>query len=423
MPKNGLNYKFYITLIIASCFIFGAWNLMYAANITDLEKNIEEKENEIAAIEKEIEEYKNAINEKEREGKTFQTEIDALNLRVKKLRSDIYLTEQKIERTELSIQELTLEIHSGEQRITTQKEMLAEILRTIYDMETETMVEILLSNDKISDFLGNMQQLSNLDRSLKFNLQELRELKKNLEENRENEIAEENQLLALTKEYASRKIIAEDVKGQKTDLLEQTQEEEAKYQKLLQEREELRAQILAEIAEAEEELRKLIDPSRLPAKIAGVLAWPVGEPHITQSFGYTAFAKSNGGIYLGGGHNGVDFRASIGTPIFAAEDGIVMDIGNTDLSCPGGSYGKWIMIKHENNLATLYAHLSIIGVKKSENVKRGDIIGYSGNTGYVTGPHLHFGVYDANTIRFGPSKSGRCTFLPLGGYLDPMDYL
>jgi len=105
----------------------------------------------------------------------------------------------------------------------------------------------------------------------------------------------------------------------------------------------------------------------------------------------------------------------------AAEDGVVKGSGNSDIACPGGSYGKWILIEHQNHLSTVYAHLSVIKVSQGEAVKRGDLIAYSGDTGYTTGPHLHFTVYDARTVQM---KSSRvCGILPYGGYLDPILYL
>ena len=82
--------------------------------------------------------------------------------------------------------------------------------------------------------------------------------------------------------------------------------------------------------------------------------------------------------YNGQGHDGVDFGAAIGTPVYAALDGVVEGTGNTDLVCPGASFGKWIFIQHANGLSTMYAHLSLIKVSQGQTVRTGDIIGYTG---------------------------------------------
>jgi len=122
-------------------------------------------------------------------------------------------------------------------------------------------------------------------------------------------------------------------------------------------------------------------------------------------------------MYAGGFHNGIDISSSYGEPIRAARDGTILAIGN----CGKYAYGKWIMIKHDNGLTTLYGHLSSYGAYKTgDNVKTGDIIGYEGSTGYSTGPHLHFGVYASETIEIQKTWYGT---LPIGAHIDPMKYL
>ncbi len=87
-------------------------------------------------------------------------------------------------------------------------------------------------------------------------------------------------------------------------------------------------------------------------------------------------------------HLGVDYAARTGTPVRATADGRVSFVGRK------GGYGKTIMIKHSNGYKSLYAHLSRYkkGIR-GKRVKKGTLIGYVGNTGRSTGPHLHFGIY------------------------------
>ena len=85
-------------------------------------------------------------------------------------------------------------------------------------------------------------------------------------------------------------------------------------------------------------------------------------------------------------HRGVDFAAPVGTPIFAAGDGII------EFSGWNGAYGKYIRIKHNSTYKTAYAHLSKIYKKRGTRIKQGDIIGALGNTGRSTGPHLHYEI-------------------------------
>ena len=115
--------------------------------------------------------------------------------------------------------------------------------------------------------------------------------------------------------------------------------------------------------------------------------------------------------------------APIGTPVFAAADGKIIAVDNNDRNAWNKyQYGKYILIEHDNNLTTIYAHLSAQVVQKNSLVKRGDLIGYVGKTGYATGPHLHFGVYWAPSVLMKsiPPAEG---LVPIGVVINPEDYL
>ena len=85
-------------------------------------------------------------------------------------------------------------------------------------------------------------------------------------------------------------------------------------------------------------------------------------------------------------HNGVDFRAPIGTPVFAANSGVVKLAENLFYS------GNVVIIDHGTKVFTIYAHLSKIKVKTDQHIEKGQLIGLTGATGRVSGPHLHWGV-------------------------------
>ena len=98
-------------------------------------------------------------------------------------------------------------------------------------------------------------------------------------------------------------------------------------------------------------------------------------------------------------HNGQDFEVPYGTEVYATGDGVIAECGYN-----WGGFGNYIVIDHDYGLASLYGHLSEIRVVKGMNVKRGDLIGISGNTGLTTGPHLHYQIEDKgiseNPLRF-----------------------
>ena len=89
-------------------------------------------------------------------------------------------------------------------------------------------------------------------------------------------------------------------------------------------------------------------------------------------------------------HKGMDFTAPVGTEIYATGDGIVEKVGWV------GGYGRTIMINHGFGYKTRYAHCSKYNCRKGQKVKRGDLIGFVGNTGQSSGPHLHYEVFKNN---------------------------
>lgn len=115
-------------------------------------------------------------------------------------------------------------------------------------------------------------------------------------------------------------------------------------------------------------------PSRTtPVPTSGKMLWPNGCSRISQYFGWR--------------HTGVDIACPAGTPILAADDGVV-----TRVQYIKTGYGHNVMIDHGDGVVTLYGHMTTIYVKNGETVKRGQEIGLEGSTGRSTGPHLHFEV-------------------------------
>ena len=116
------------------------------------------------------------------------------------------------------------------------------------------------------------------------------------------------------------------------------------------------------------------------------LGRPVSYSRVSSSFTYKRWHPV---LHRYRAHLGIDYAASSGTPIHAAGDGKLLFVGNK------GGYGKTIILRHGNGYKTLYAHMSGYrkGIKAGKFVKKGQVIGYVGNTGISTGPHLHFGLY------------------------------
>lgn len=122
------------------------------------------------------------------------------------------------------------------------------------------------------------------------------------------------------------------------------------------------------------------------AKQRATVLWPTESKVISSSFGY----RSDPFKGLSAFHSGVDIAGNLGDPVYAALDGEVITVEQM------GARGKYIVIKHANNLETWYMHLQAMNVSSGDKVSKGQKIGLLGSTGRSTGPHLHFQVVKQN---------------------------
>ena len=131
--------------------------------------------------------------------------------------------------------------------------------------------------------------------------------------------------------------------------------------------------------------------------LEGEWGWPTNQPSVITSRYYLRWGKLHEGIDISG--------TGYGSPIYAIADGVAVNVSPECKSCYQWSNGNYIVIKHDNNLYSVYAHLSGFNITEGQQVKRGDIIGFMGNSGFVTGTHLHLGLYQGEPFAGGYSQS------------------
>ena len=400
-----------------------------AFTIDELNDRISDRSRQITNLEREIAEYEQSLVITQNQTQTLSNTVKQLDTTRKKLETQTNLTQQKISSAEYEINKQELEIAKKERGINIDLAGLSQAIRELHNSLQTNLIQIVLAGATISDTFANVEAIEKLTESIKKSLNSLREDKSSLE----TQVTELNltrvKLIDLEQELRDEKTIIDNTRSEKALLLTQTRNKEADYRKLLAQKRELREEFERELTAFETQLRISIDSKNLPVAGTKILSWPLESAFVTQYFGNTEFARAN--AYNGKGHNGIDLRASAGTKVASAADGTVTAIGDTDQGCPGGSYGKWVLVNHRNGLSTLYAHLSLIKVASGIEVNRGDIVGYSGNTGYSTGPHLHLTVYASEGVRVSKltkpdgtmSKCGDMPISPLNGYLNPLLYL
>jgi murein DD-endopeptidase MepM/ murein hydrolase activator NlpD len=398
--------------------------------IDDLKLKIDDRNKQLEAIQQEIEQYEKQLEEVGAEKSTLQNAIKALDLTRSKLLADIRKIQKQIDNETLNINKLNIEIEDKEEKIILNNKAITEALKKVNEADNFSMIEGVLSNKSLSDLWKSVESLQRFQVVLEEDIESLKEIKVSLAKNKDEVEERRLNLISQKTELNGKTKVVEQNKSEKNDLLSVTKNKEDNYKTLLEEKVRQRELFERELFEYESRLQFELDPNKLPSSGKGVLMWPVKNVRITQKFGLTSDSKK---LYASGSHNGVDFGVPVGTTVMAALGGVVEGTGNTDQYRGCLSYGKWVLVKHSNGLSTLYAHLSVINVSLNQELKTGDIIGFSGNTGYSTGPHLHFTLFASQGVRLAKlgeisGKTTKCAqatipVAPSHAYLDPLVYL
>lgn len=405
--------------------IMAVWTLSFGVIFADtippeLKSAIDAKNQELQKLTDQIKSTQFQLEATQSQKQSLQREIDQVNAQLKQLNLGIKSSEVAVQKLGLEIDATQYDIRSSQEKIIDKEKVIAETMRQIQQNDgSDNFIMVFLKNKSLADSVFEIQGLVDFQNKLAFDIADLKILKGELNNNLSTATNKKKQKEVEAANLKNRKVIVDETNKYKQTILKETKNKEKIYQESLTELQKRQDEIAAEIEKLEEAARQGIDSKTLPKARSGVLATPV-EGRLTQGYGATTFARNGG--YKGKWHNGIDFAAPIGTPVFSAEKGIVKSVGNQDVYCYKGAYGKFILISHENNLTTLYAHLSLQVVREGQAVERGDLIGYVGNTGYSTGPHLHFTVYASPTVKVAPAKT--CgPKMPFGGDLNPQDYL
>lgn len=396
-----------------------------AQNALDVQNKINQKDSDIRKLEQEIAAYQVQLDSLGQQKNSLSKLLKELDLTKKKLNADIAVTQNKISKTNLTIQNLSLDINGKENSIKNNIDSIKLGIRNTDEFEQQNIVETILSNNDFTVIWNDIDNMVAVREKLRANIIMLKQIRSALEDTRKQTISAKNELTKLKSQLSDQQKIVVQNTNEKNKLLKQTKNSEANYQKLLKARIAQRDAFEKELRDYETQLQFILDPSKLPS--GRVLSWPLEKIYVTQLFGKTVNSKR---LYASGTHNGVDFRASVGTPVMSMTDGTVLGIGDTDLTCYGASFGKFVFIQYNNGLSSTFGHLSLIKAYEGEQVRRGDIIGYSGATGHVTGPHLHVSLYASQAAQMASKASTTCggrvyrlPVAPVNAYLDVLAYL
>ncbi|HSS41112.1 MAG TPA: peptidoglycan DD-metalloendopeptidase family protein [Solirubrobacterales bacterium] len=322
-------------------------------------------------------------------------EISALEGQVAGLRTQEAAAEEELSAKEAELGQAEDELAEALKRLDTLRGRLKRALTNLRERlvaiytygATSDLTAVILSSEDYGDMVARTQYFDAINesdsalaervRSLRDEAKELVRVRKvaklTIEKARDQIAAREQRLEATRSTLESREGALLSARATRRQALNSVQGARDAHEEIAAG---LRSEIAQEIAEATGAMPLPAGP--LPSPSAAGFIWPV-EGTLTSGFGYR----------WGRMHEGIDISVPEGTPIRAAADGTVI-LEQSEYE--SGGYGNYTCIDHGGGLSTCYAHQSSFAASVGARVGQGDLIGYSGNTGHSTGPHLHFEV-------------------------------
>jgi murein DD-endopeptidase MepM/ murein hydrolase activator NlpD len=367
---------------------------------------IQKLEQQIQAIQNKKNQTAQQKNSKEAEVNALKGQVSQLNSDIKNLQKQLVEVGQKLNETEGDIQETTQNIQDLENQIQQNKETIRNLVESLYKQsQVKNEIVAAVSADTLSEVFNGVEYSGTLQSKIQILLSDITTKKEALDVANQN-LANQKATLASTQgTLEDRK---ESIESDKNQVQSQAKASAVAVNQLnsslnslsaqQQDLENQRRATAVELASLEAALSRQFGGGGTVCSARGY-AWPVRGGRISQGYGMTSYAKS--GAYGGAGHNGIDIAAPVGTPIYATSAGTVVSVGFNN-----NSYGKWIVIKHNDGYYSLYGHLSAQNVSNGQSVSQGQSIGAIGMTGFTSGPHLHFTIYVPNSLRIGSSPQG-----------------
>lgn len=313
----------------------------------------------------------------------IQIELDTATAELKQVQADRIQLDQDITKTEA-------ELKAAQARLQSREKVFYKRVRDIYINGRLSYLDVVVGSKDFSDFANRMEMLKRILQSdmdlintIKTEREEITSKKAKLEEDRAKvleleKVAQEKQNL-INQKKAERQAVLERAMNDR-DTAERAYNElmasSASITAMLQQRAAERAAAAAAASQSGSG-----GGGATWVQGTGQLAAPVNAP-ITSDFGWRIH-PIYGTRRL---HAGTDFGVDEGTPVHAADGGVVVEAGWIS------GYGYTVIIDHGNGMSTLYAHNSDVAVSPGQTVSKGQVVSYSGNTGGSTGPHLHFEV-------------------------------
>ena len=353
------------------------------------QSQIQEKKQQEGVLTSTIQGYSQRIG-------ALQGDIDTLTTRQVRVETDLAAKREELQKLQDELRRERIRLTQLGARLAESRAVLSDRLVALYKADKPDVVTVILESDGFADLLERaefMERVSDQDGRIINDVREAKQESVAAEKRLDGLEARQSEVTAVVAKRAAEIREIKDGLVSRQNGLQEVRAD--KHQTLVSVRSD-RHELETHLASLEKEQAKIaarlagvnVQPAGTVRHGSGRFIWPVNGT-FTSPFGYR----------WGRLHAGIDIAVPEGTPIRAADGGTVAIAGWT------GGYGNYTCINHGGGVSTCYGHQSRIAVSVGQSVSQGQVIGYSGNTGNSTGPHLHF------EVRIG------------GNPVDPMGYL
>jgi len=351
-----------------------------AADTSELEQQIREYQRQQADLAAQIKDLDRQLKSIAGDKAQALEQKRLLDRQISAKVQEIQSTESIIAQYDALIADEQAKLEDTQAKEEIQYELFCKRVRAMEEAGTVSYWSILFDSADFADLLDRatfVSEIMEADNKIMDDLAALRKSieaqKAELETSRADQQTQRDALVAQKKELDAKEADA-------AALVQKIQSQESEYQSsrdaLKREEEEVEAQIIKK----QKEIQAKIAAGQISFDPGTGWQWPVpGRYKITSTFGPRIHPITG----LPGNHTGTDVAAPKGTAILAARGGVVT------ISTYNNSYGNYVVVQHDNGIATLYAHMSSRAVSEGQIVTQGQTLGYVGSTGSSTGNHLH----------------------------------
>lgn len=401
--------------LLAAVMVFSMFPLSAeAASSSEIRQQIKDMKAENKELEEKLKGLRDQFQENEDEMINMVAQKDLIDQEIAILNEQITNINQQIASYSILIADKQDELDNAEAKL---EELSRKNKERIQAMEEEGSLsywEVLFKANSFADLLDRLNMIQEIAAADKRRMEELAAAADRVTEVQETLAEEKTDLESTRLELDNAQLLLEEKRAEADELLLQLIAKGEEFQALIDESEELQDELMAEIAQAEKDLKAAeyrewlatyVPPTTRPGnditpspEVPSSSGWVCPVPYytLTSPFGMRVHPISGKWKM----HNGVDMSAAQGTPIYAAKSGKV-----TTTSYQAGGAGYYVSINHGDGFSSVYMHMTHYIVSPGQYVNAGQVIGYVGSTGGSTGPHLHFGIsYN-------------------GTYVNPMNYI